>query len=165
MALKFAQWTHRSPRANTVFLHLLIVRPCGQLQKKLHIPVILALSISSDETPYCFSCSKHLRLFTCLVCFCACKHADFATRVDARPRPVSLDTKPREITAGSFVVCTCALNRNATGDEQLRLWGQVGLHNGGQWDPFRHAVPASWCKLVGCGEATDTLYVDCVSIS
>ena len=43
----------------------------------------------------------------------------------ARPMPVSLDTKPREISAGSFVVC--ALNMHATGGEQVRLWGQARL--------------------------------------
>ena len=39
--------------------------------------------------------------------------------------PVSLDTKPREITADPLFVC--ALNRNATDDEQRCLWVQVGL--------------------------------------
>ena len=34
---------------------------------------------------------------------CACRYADFATRVDARPMPVSLDTKPTRDHNQSFV--------------------------------------------------------------
>ena len=96
---------------------------------------------------------------------CACRYADFATRVDARPMPVSLDTKPAQDHSQPFVF-DCA-GQGTTGGEQLRLRGQVGLGDRqtcfdrlvGLFDGLAGAARA----IGGCGEATDTLYVDCVS--
>ena len=84
--------------------------------------------------------------------------------------PVSLDTKPARDHSQPFVF-DCA-GQGTTGGEQLRLREQVGL---GPGTAGRHVSTGLVVGLVGglvgaaraignCGEATDTLYVDCVSI-
>ena len=72
---------------------------------------------------------------------------------------MSLDTKPARDHSQPFV-SACA-GQGTTGGEQLRLRGQVGLEDilVGLFGGLVGAARVTG----GCAEATDTLYVDCVS--
>ena len=78
---------------------------------------------------------------------------------------VSLDTKPARDHNQPFVF-DCA-KQGTTGGEQLRLRGQVVLED--RQTCFDRLIGlvgglvGAARAIGGCGEATDTLYVDCVS--
>ena len=57
----------------------------------------------------------------------ACEYAEFATRVNARPIPVSLDTRPAQDHSQSLVFDCTRQGTTCTGGEQLVLRGQLGL--------------------------------------
>ena len=89
----------------------------------------------------------------------ACRYADFATRVEARPMQVSLDHSRDHSQPFVFDYT----GQGTTGGEQLRLQGQVGL--GDRQACFDRLVGLVGAVRTtgGCGEATDTLHVDCMS--
>ena len=85
-------------------------------------------------------------------------YADFATRLDTRLMPVSLDTKPARDHSRPFVFA--CVGRGATGGERLCLWGQIGL----TFNQTRFDSLVGWyMALVGAARVTGTFYVDCVS--